>query len=645
MAVARLSTADIVSSLQNALQKFTPPKHIPNFWIIDTQENCLVPGNSVDKYVALSYVWTSPLDTTSNQTPAQRLMLQRDKLDDFRKPGFLSSELGVAEKLPKVIRDSLWVDCLCIPQNDETTCDNVLSMRDIYSGAHFTIIAAAESSGLYGSGAGIDRVKNIDGLPGAGSLHGALMTTHWATRGWTFQEQMLSTRSLVFLNETAFWDCQGDVWWLYMELICRYNHRNLTYAQDALPAISGVFDALTYGFSGGFISGLPAIFLDSALLWQPFVKAKRRVCSEEKPESSPPLPSWSWAGWQCLIDPASLESGLDYEIRGETSRRTRKLVDWVGSTTVADECKILEPGILEHYKGLRDNPSNKDLPNGWSYKTEDTDSAEGVKPYTPTNRPNSWYSHDSDAQSIFRYPLPMTHVPSTVGSQGYKRFLSCTTSTATFNVRRVLYPHQRAQQLLSSGAMLRISVLDTQLYKNEPEFETYCPVITLEDEQGRWAGLLRVMNDNENIKAQQTVELIAISQGSSSFMEAAVAYEETVDRLACYQFRRDHCHFALTESFQQKIAYFGDSRSECYKSMEKEADERDQGPFFLKNINCYHFYDEEGLPKEWRHENYDFYNVLWVERRGDFMERKAAGRVPKAIWEQNQGALQSIKLG
>ncbi|KAI0848823.1 heterokaryon incompatibility protein-domain-containing protein [Daldinia vernicosa] len=776
MAVGRMSTADLVFSLQNALQKckelhgsrceVTPPKNIPNFWIIDTQENCLVPGDSVDKYAALSYVWRSPLDASSNRAPTQRqsqskidgrvlafskrfkmprpghqfsikterLMLQRDKLDNFRKPGFLSFESGVAETLPEVIRDSmdfvrqsgvryLWVDCLCIPQNDEATGDSVLSMRDIYSGAYFTIIAAAESSGLYGSGDNIESVENEDGVPDASSLHGALLMTHWATRGWTFQEQMLSKRSFVFLNETAFWDCQEAVWWseslitgqeadarelgtpkagnmssrwisqgqkdftgtrnykanrqlsrdlmapstpnfrLYMELICRYNHRNLTYAQDALPAIAGVFDALANRFSGGFISGLPAIFLDSALLWQPLLKAKRRVCSGKRPESFPPLPSWSWAGWQCLIDPISLEGALDYEIRGDISRgglgksmcswRTRKLVDWVCSTTAADECEILEPRILEQYKGLRDNPSDKELPDGWSHKTEYTDSEEGVKPCAPTNRPKDWYFYDSNAQSAFRYPLPITHVPQTVGNQGYKRFLSCTTSTTTFKVRRVLYPHRRAKlRTLRKAYDMRkscdISALDTQLYTNEPDFKTYCPVITLEDEHGRWAGLLRVMDDNKNIKAQQTVEVIAISQGSSCLMEAAMTYEERVDRLACYRFggnRSDHCHFALTKSFQKKTVYFqGDSRSECYKSMEKEADGRDQGPFFLKNIDCRELGDY-GLPEEWEHKRYDFYNVLWVERRGDFMERKAAGRVPKDIWEQNQGALQSIRLG
>ncbi|OTB13827.1 hypothetical protein K445DRAFT_319722 [Daldinia sp. EC12] len=78
--------------------------------------------------------------------------------------------------------------------------------------------------------------------------------------------------------------------------------------------------------------------------------------------------------------------------------------------------------------------------------------------------------------------------------------------------------------------------------------------------------------------------------------------------------------------------------------MEKEADSRDQGPFFRKDLHCRRP-RECAPPKEWKDKSYEFYNVLWVERRGDFMERKAAGRVPKEIWEQNQGELQNIRLG
>ncbi|KAK7754569.1 hypothetical protein SLS62_003351 [Diatrype stigma] len=265
----------------------------------------------------------------------------------------------------------------------------------------------------------------------------------------------------------------------------------------------------------------------------------------------------------------------------------------------------------------------------------------------------------------------MAYLPPATGGQGTKRFLSCTTSTARLNIRRALFPHQRVLSIPRlCRAACSISVLDTKLYKNEPILEEYCPVITLEDSKGRWAGLLRVMDDNTDIEAQQTVEIVAISQGSSSRIEAALAYEETVDRLACYRFgdiNSDHCHFALTRSSRHKKETCQDGndtpegshdhgvvrvegnyeekmKSKCYERMEKEVNRVDQGPFFLKGIDC-ESYQDDVLPKDWRNENYEFYNVLWIERRDGFVERMAAGRVPKDIWEQNQGAPEKIRLG
>lgn len=42
---------------------------------------------------------------------------------------------------------------------------------------------------------------------------------------------------------------------------------------------------------------------------------------------------------------------------------------------------------------------------------------------------------------------------------------------------------------------------------------------------------------------------------------------------------------------------------------------------------------------------YHFYNVLWVERKEGIAYRRAAGRVPKAIWDANCTLLTKIILG
>jgi hypothetical protein len=42
---------------------------------------------------------------------------------------------------------------------------------------------------------------------------------------------------------------------------------------------------------------------------------------------------------------------------------------------------------------------------------------------------------------------------------------------------------------------------------------------------------------------------------------------------------------------------------------------------------------------------YYFYNVLWIERKGDIAYRRAAGRVPKAVWEENRLEPSKVVLG
>ncbi|KAI0877556.1 heterokaryon incompatibility protein-domain-containing protein [Hypoxylon argillaceum] len=637
MATESLLISDFVRSLQQGLQKcnelhdgrcqVTPiadrlPQHIPD-WVIDTKEYCIVPGKSVTKYAALSYVWNAPLDVNESPAAPKRLMLQRQNIHDFIRPGFLAPSSKIVAQNPTVVRDSidlvrrsgmryLWVDCLCIPQNDDTTGDSVRLIKDIYSGSSVTIIAATTSSSIYTSGTNIQKAADKEVIPDSRSLHRALLASHWATRGWTFQEQLLSKRSFVFLDGTAFWDCEGAVWWyksliisqeteptipmsptpfhrdisplgrkhssppctttnqpyllspnvtahrklsqelttlstpdfrLYRELICRYNYRNLTNPEDALLAISGVINALARGFPGGFINGLPALFLDSSLIWQPLAKARRRVSSAVDPRLSSPLPSWSWVGWQCRIDPVSLESGLDYELscpsyyeaflskrkrRGAFkphSRRTRKAVDWSASTSLSDGDLLPEPEILEYYKRSWDDHHDREPPFGWS-RRNDIKLEKKMVVIGPKNNiqvcygkePSDGYLHKSDSLTSFRYPVPIQNSLPVAEYQMDRPFLSCITTTAKFKIRRVLFPHKRTHvPLIYHGGTLSISALDTKVYESDPDLESCCPVITLVDDQGRWAGLLRVMCDDKSIEGQQTVEVIAISQGSSSY--------------------------------------------------------------------------------------------------------------------------------
>jgi ankyrin repeat protein len=108
------------------------PHQIPD-WVIDTSGSCLVAGSSVNRYIALSYVWNHTNNDKAS-TQANRLMLTRSNLVNFQKPGFLDED--VTKSLPVVVSDTitlvqklgeryLWVDCFCIIQDDQTTRDQV----------------------------------------------------------------------------------------------------------------------------------------------------------------------------------------------------------------------------------------------------------------------------------------------------------------------------------------------------------------------------------------------------------------------------------------------------------------------------------------------------------------------------------------
>lgn len=133
----------------------------------------------------------------------------------------------------------------------------------------------------------------------------------------------------MFQYQVAFWECNNDAWhesslstvssplkasyfkptvspWQsqiklsawpdvqqYISLVHDYAQRKLTYGDDALHAINSLLSVMSTSFMGGFISGLPEMFFDEALLWQPAQPMQQRRSSGRLD-----IPSWSWAGWE-----------------------------------------------------------------------------------------------------------------------------------------------------------------------------------------------------------------------------------------------------------------------------------------------------------------------------------------------------------
>lgn len=231
----------------------------------------------------------------------------------------------------------LWVDRLCIIQDDlENWHTQIKRMGSIYANAYCTLVAAGGSDAEYGIAGVVKDSRPRELLRRASinlpSLELIEVTRYppgensaWSHRGWTFQEQQLSRRALFLHNEVRLM-CQHCVWkedmtgepeeagfivmnrvgwptilriepWpdvvQWVELVSQYCQREFRFEGDAGAAFAGVKEILSHSFPRGFVFGMPELYFDIALLWQPQFPLQRRGSRSYR---SPYFPSWSFLG-------------------------------------------------------------------------------------------------------------------------------------------------------------------------------------------------------------------------------------------------------------------------------------------------------------------------------------------------------------
>lgn len=177
---------------------------------VGPRDNCRRP------FVALSYVW--------GPNPNETIEL----IDGG------SQHLQLPEKVPRTIEDAititkslgfdfLWVDQFCIDQHDEEDQKRQIRHMDlIYKCADLTIIAAAGENREYGLPGVTNPRKHVlepfilETGPSQLQLtfgifprrKGPRQNGSWHTRGWTFQEALLSRRRLVFSESKMHFECK-----------------------------------------------------------------------------------------------------------------------------------------------------------------------------------------------------------------------------------------------------------------------------------------------------------------------------------------------------------------------------------------------------------------------------------------------------
>ena len=485
-----------------------------DMYLISVARDCLIKANGGEKYVALSYVWGAGVRQFRTSKATLNFLQTKGSISDTEIRDHLPGTITRAMHLTSLLGlDFLWVDSLCIVEDDPVhTATQIDSMASIFSNSYLTICAAD----------GIDANSGLRGVPECSqprsiqqdilAFTDGLVTSRWVRwmfgdsvygqRGWTFQEQMLSRRTLSFTDHGLEWRCQevvsqeqnliikqprstysdlgierADTSWPCLKkwdnLVRSYLERELTYEKDILRAFSGILGALD-GSMEGFHFGLPQQFFDVALLWVPKERLTRREDLGNE-VARPRFPSWSWAGWKGARANQINGFGLGHE-------RSNLVTDYKPRSRDIFPC-------VTWFKIDMDTREEVEIPN--SYAKHQSEGLEGT-----VSLPLGWSSHldEDDDQYYYRYgEAPPSQ-----------------TFWYPIPIDRRIQPASKHQW----GPILRFKTLRGYLQmgnalSQQVDDNTY-PLHSLTTEEGEWAGVLYV---HEHPEGTDWCELVLISGG------------------------------------------------------------------------------------------------------------------------------------
>ncbi|KAF2650766.1 HET-domain-containing protein [Lophiostoma macrostomum CBS 122681] len=337
------------------LIRITPNLNAFTLRVIDVKNQCVTAAPSRCKYAALSYTWGG----------YQQCKLLQGNLKEMSQTRGLQKYL---KKLPRTVSDAiivcqrlniryLWVDALCIIQDSARDQEiQIGSMCYVYGGAHLTIVAGFGNNadaGLPGISLprkyqySYSKIDNLNLITAPVDALDSLLRSRWYTRGWTYQELILSRRILAFTEEQMVFFCveaffqedmvvepvnglldreQNSVDFIdrhiaisghnfhepseglvdqaivsYRKLLTAFLHRDLSFDGDVLNAFAGILDALST-YLGGFRWGISIRYPNRTLTWN-----SRNVSSLQRRTG---FPSWSWAGWKGYTGDLKFHSSL-----------------------------------------------------------------------------------------------------------------------------------------------------------------------------------------------------------------------------------------------------------------------------------------------------------------------------------------------
>lgn len=294
---------------------------------------------STERYACLSYRWGP--DTRKTSLTWANLAVYRERIPDHCIYPLIRDAITATSR---VGLRYLWIDSFCIVQDDELDWHREAAcMGDIYENAFITLSSttANDTGRLFSEldplklGYPITKIGQTPvfirrelyhpAVPGYGLQDPEHMVLpHYSlkqytlSRGWIFQERILSRRFVHFLKDELFWECRQSTWcecrsreeeWRtrrarypraveeldWSSSIRDYCQTTFTYERDRAQALSGV--ARRYGdfhhktfLAGMWLEDLPRTFLwDQEPIyrwtWSSHIKPRPLHCTPA---------SWSW---------------------------------------------------------------------------------------------------------------------------------------------------------------------------------------------------------------------------------------------------------------------------------------------------------------------------------------------------------------
>ncbi|KAH7131261.1 heterokaryon incompatibility protein-domain-containing protein [Dactylonectria macrodidyma] len=203
----------------------------PDIKLIDTRSISGFP-----RYAALSYCWGNPKEHHQLKTLKSNITNHQDQIKSSSLPKTISDAVIFCRKLDIPY---LWVDALCIVQDDDADkLSEIEAMGHIYANDFLTIAATSSSGSDDGflqprqnfcfsapfpapDGGVMDLKWNWHGrgflnhtneiTQWDGKHKNAKNMESWHSRGWTFQEIMLSRRTILLSVFQPYWICQDSL--------------------------------------------------------------------------------------------------------------------------------------------------------------------------------------------------------------------------------------------------------------------------------------------------------------------------------------------------------------------------------------------------------------------------------------------------